>query len=141
MTNTVQAEVTMSFLVSEELSFRIPVELDFDSADPYAVRFTFDLPGDAPVTWVFSRELLLDGLSGAIGEGDVRIEPTSCEHLADVHISLQVGAERALFRASAPPLVAFLDRTDRLVPLGSEEVCGTLEAQLERILSESQRAG
>ncbi|MFE6737346.1 SsgA family sporulation/cell division regulator [Streptomyces tubercidicus] len=137
MTDTVQAEVIMSFVVSEELSFRIPVELDFASSDPYAVRLTFDLPGDAPVTWAFGRELLLDGLSRPSGEGDVRIEPASPEHLGDVLISLQVGAERALFRVSAAPLVAFLDRTDRLVPLGKEEVCDTLEAVLDRILTEA----
>ncbi|MEU7638647.1 MULTISPECIES: SsgA family sporulation/cell division regulator [unclassified Streptomyces] len=137
MNDTVQAEVIMSFLVSEELAFRIPVELEFDSADPYAVRLTFDLPGDVPVTWVFGRELLLDGLSRPAGEGDVRVEPSSPEHLSDVYISLQVGAERALFRASAPPLIAFLDRTDRIVPLGKEEVCDTLEAALDRILTEA----
>ncbi|MFE6687769.1 SsgA family sporulation/cell division regulator [Streptomyces sp. NPDC057743] len=137
MNDTVQAEVIMSFLVSEELSFRIPVELDFDSGDPYAVRLTFDLPGDAPVTWVFGRELLLDGLNRPAGEGDVRVEPSSPERLSDVYISLQVGPERALFRASAPPLIAFLDRTDRIVPLGKEEVCDTLEATLDRILAEA----
>lgn len=38
---------------------------------------------------------------------------------------------------SAAPLVAFLDRTDRLVPLGKEEVCDTLEAVLDRILTEA----
>lgn len=141
MTDTVQAEVIMSFLVSEELAFRIPVELDFDAADPYAVRLTFDLPGDVPVTWAFSRELLLDGLSRPSGEGDVRVEPASGGHLSDVFISLQVGAERALFRVSAPPLVAFLDRTDRLVPLGAEEVCETLDAVLDRILTEASKAG
>ncbi|GLW17046.1 hypothetical protein Stsp01_37890 [Streptomyces sp. NBRC 13847] len=127
----------MSFVVSDELAFRIPVELDFACADPYAVRLTFDLPGDAPVTWAFGRELLLDGLSRPSGEGDVRIEPASPENLSDVFISLQVGSERALFRVSAAPLVAFLDRTDRLVPLGKEEVCDTLEAVLDRILTEA----
>ncbi|MGW7572821.1 SsgA family sporulation/cell division regulator [Streptomyces sp. NPDC054765] len=137
MTDTVQAEVIMSFVVSEELAFRIPVQLDFASADPYAVSLTFDLPGDAPVTWAFGRELLLDGLSRPSGEGDVRIEPASPARLSDVFISLQVGAERALFRVSAAPLVAFLDRTDRLVPLGKEEVCDTLEAVLDRILTEA----
>lgn len=141
MTDTVQAEVIMSFLVSEELAFRIPVQLDFDSADPYAVRLTFDLPGDMPVTWAFSRELMLDGLSRPSGEGDVRIEPVAGGHLSDVFISLQVGSERALFRVSAPPLVAFLDRTDRLVPLGAEEVCDTLDAVLSRILTEASKAG
>ena len=53
MRESVQAEVMMSFLVSEELSFRIPVELRYESCDPYAVRLTFHLPGDAPVTWAF----------------------------------------------------------------------------------------
>lgn len=141
MSETVNAEVMMSFIVSEELAFRIPVELNFDSADPYAVRFTFDLPGDAPVTWAFSRELLLDGLTRPSGEGDIHVEPASGAYLSDVFISLQVGPEQALFRAGAAPLVAFLDRSDRLVPLGKEEICGTLDAELDRILAKAQRAG
>lgn len=89
----------MSFLVSEELSFRIPVELRYEVGDPYAIRMTFHLPGDAPVTWAFGRELLLDGLNSPSGDGDVHIGPTEPEGLCDVHIRLQVGADRALFRA------------------------------------------
>lgn len=90
----------MSFLVSEELSFRIPVELRYEVCDPYAIRMTFHLPGDAPVTWAFGRELLLDGLNSPSGDGDVHISPTEPEGLSDVHIRLQVGADRALFRAA-----------------------------------------
>ncbi|WP_424212775.1 SsgA family sporulation/cell division regulator [Streptomyces sp. BI20] len=142
MRETVQAEVMMSFLVSEELAFRIPVELRYDACDPYAVRLTFHLPGDAPVTWAFGRELLLDGINRPCGDGDVRIEPTDPEDLSDVHIRLQVGGDRALFRAGAAPLVAFLDRTDRLVPLGQERSRGDFESHLdealERILSGRQ---
>jgi hypothetical protein len=67
------------------------------------------------VTWAFVRELLLDGINGPSGAGDVRITPTEPEGLSDVTIRLQVGGDRALFRASAAPLVAFLDRTDKLV--------------------------
>ncbi|MBT2382817.1 SsgA family sporulation/cell division regulator [Streptomyces sp. ISL-11] len=148
MRETVQAEVIMTFLVSEELSFRIPVGLDYDSSDPYAVKFTFHLPGDAPVTWAFARELLLDGLSQPSGEGDVHISPASTEHLSDVFIRLQVGAEGALFRAGAAPLVAFLDRTDRIAPLGEERSVADFEydlaAALDNILAgnpEGQNAG
>ncbi len=65
----------MSFLVSEELSFRIPVELRYETCDPYAVRLTFHLPGDAPVTWAFGRELLIDGVGRPCGDGDVQIAP------------------------------------------------------------------
>ncbi|WP_394432420.1 SsgA family sporulation/cell division regulator [Streptomyces sp. SGAir0957] len=147
----VQAEVMMSFLVSEELSFRIPVELRYESADPYAVRLTFHLPGDAPVTWAFGRELLVDGVNGATGDGDVRIMPVenagggADELPVDVHIRLQVGGDHALFRAGVAPLVAFLDRTDKLVPLGQEQALADYEAELDealdRILAEEQNAG
>ncbi|GHB25047.1 SsgA family sporulation/cell division regulator [Streptomyces chryseus] len=146
MRESVQAEVMMSFLVSEELSFRIPVELRYATDDPYAVRMTFHLPGDTPVTWAFGRELLLDGLVEPCGEGDVRIEPmTGPDDLLDVRIRLQVAGDRALFRAGAAPLVAFLDRTDRLVPMGQECDLGDFEENLDealgRILAEEQNAG
>lgn len=134
MRESVQAEVLMSFLVSEELSFRIPVELHYEMGDPYAVRMTFHLPGDEPVTWTFGRELLLDGINIPSGDGDVRIAPTTPEELSDVHIRLQVAEDHALFRVSAPPLVAFLDRTDRLVPLGQERALGDFESCLEEAL-------
>ena len=135
----------MSFLVSEELSFRIPVELGYETCDPYAVRLTFHLPGDAPVTWTFGRELLIDGVGMACGEGDVRIEPVDPETLGEVLIRLQVGSDQALFRTGAAPLVAFLDRTDRLVPLGQEGALADfdthLDEALDRILAEEQSAG
>ncbi|MEV0038098.1 SsgA family sporulation/cell division regulator [Streptomyces sp. NPDC056909] len=134
MRESVQAEVLMSFLVSEELAFRIPVELHYEMRDPYAVRMTFHLPGDAPVTWTFGRELLLDGINTPSGDGDVHIAPTEPEDLSDVHIRLQVGDDHALFRVSAAPLVAFLDRTDRLVPLGQERTLGDFEGNLEEAL-------
>ncbi|MFM9612589.1 SsgA family sporulation/cell division regulator [Streptomyces sp. V2] len=131
---TVQAEVMMSFLVSEELSFRIPVELEYESDDPYAVRLTFHLPGDAPVTWTFGRELLVDGVGRPCGEGDVRVAPTDPESLGEVLIRLQVGADQAVFRSSAAPLIAFLDRTDRVVPLGQEGAFADFDAHLDEAL-------
>jgi hypothetical protein len=134
MHESVQADVLMNFLVSEELSFRIPVELGYETNDPYAVRMTFHLPGDAPVTWAFSRDLLLDGIVGPSGDGDVHISPTGPEELSDLAIRLQVGEDCALFQVSAAPVVAFLDRTDRLVPLGQERAFGDFEQALERAL-------
>ncbi|MBJ6645088.1 SsgA family sporulation/cell division regulator [Streptomyces sp. BSE7F] len=144
MRESVQAEVMMSFLVSEELSFRIPVELRYDTCDPYAVRLTFHLPGDAPVTWAFGRELLVDGVGRPCGEGDVRVAPVDPDTLGEVLIRLQVGSDQALFRSSTAPLVAFLDRTDKLVPLGQEGALADFDAHLDdaldRILAE-QGAG
>ncbi|KPI07746.1 sporulation and cell division protein SsgA [Actinobacteria bacterium OK074] len=135
----------MSFLVSDELSFRIPVELGYETSDPFAVRLTFHLPGDAPVTWTFGRELLVDGVVRTCGEGDVRIGPAEPETFDEVLIRLQVGGDQALFRCGAAPLIAFLDRTDRLVPLGRERALADfdtlLDQALDRILAEEQSAG
>ncbi|AZM54292.1 SsgA family sporulation/cell division regulator [Streptomyces sp. WAC 01529] len=145
MDESVQAEVMMSFLVSEELSFRIPVELRYETEDPYAVRLTFHLPGDTLVTWTFGRELLMDGVGGPCGVGDVRIEPTDPDLLDEALIRLQVGEDQALFRVGIPPLLAFLDRTDKLVPLGQERTLADFDAHLDealdRILAEEQNAG
>lgn len=99
MRESVQAEVMMSFLVSEELSFRIPVELRYETCDPYAVRLTFHLPGDAPVTWAFGRELLIDGVGRPCGDGDVHIAPADPEAFGEVLIRLQVGE---ITRCSGP---------------------------------------
>ncbi|MFH8793914.1 SsgA family sporulation/cell division regulator [Streptomyces sp. NPDC017941] len=144
MRESVQAEVMMSFLVSEELSFRIPVELRYETCDPYAVRLTFHLPGDVPVTWAFGRELLADGVGRACGDGDVRISPTGPDPLDEALIRLQVGHDQALFKVGIPPLLAFLDRTDKLVPLGQERSLVDFETHLDealdRILAE-QSAG
>ncbi|MFF2849955.1 SsgA family sporulation/cell division regulator [Streptomyces sp. NPDC058001] len=145
MSESVHAEVMMSFLVSEELIFRIPVELRYRSDDPYAVRLTFHLPGDAPVSWTFGRELLVDGVAEPCGDGDVHIAPGDQDLLSEVLITLQVGSDQAVFRAGVAPLIAFLDRTDKLVPLGQERSLAGFESlldeTLDRILAEEQSAG
>ncbi|MDH6703729.1 hypothetical protein P3T27_000410 [Kitasatospora sp. MAA19] len=138
--STVQGHLVMNLVVSHELSFRIVVALEYDPGDPYALRFTFHLPGDEPVTWVFARELLLDGFSRPSGEGDVHIHPIDGE-LAEVCIVLHSPDGDALLRASAPPLIAFLTRTDRLVPMGQEITGRELDAQLADILRGCENAG
>ncbi|MER8099604.1 SsgA family sporulation/cell division regulator [Kitasatospora sp. NPDC094016] len=138
--STVQGHLVMNLVVSHELSFRIVVDLEYEPDDPYAVRFTFHLPGDEPVTWVFARELLLDGISRPSGEGDVHIHPVG-EELTEVCIVLHSPEGDALLRASAPPLVAFLARTDRLVPMGQEITGRELDAELADILRGCENAG
>jgi hypothetical protein len=134
MHSTVQGHVVMHLVVSNELSFRIVVDVEYDVTDPYAVRFTFHLPGDEPVTWVFARELLVEGISRPAGEGDVHIHPVD-EDSAEVCVALRSPEGDALLRTSAPPLIAFLARTDRVVPMGEEVSEIELDAQLASILS------
>ncbi|MFJ9775678.1 SsgA family sporulation/cell division regulator [Kitasatospora sp. NPDC101157] len=131
--STVQGHLEMSLVVSPELSFGIGADLVYEAGDPYAVRFAFNLPGDTPVTWVFARELLRDGLSRPSGEGDVHIHPLGGEP-PEVRIALHTPHGDAVLHAPAAPLVAFLARTDRLVPTGQEFAGRELDAQLAAIL-------
>ncbi|WP_031077004.1 SsgA family sporulation/cell division regulator [Streptomyces sp. NRRL WC-3742] len=131
---TVQGHLAMGLVVSPELTFSIVVDLEYDPGDPYAVRFTFHLPGDHPVTWVFARELVVDGLTRPSGEGDVHIRPLGGEP-GEVCLVLRAPGGDAMLRSSAAPLIAFLARTDRLVPMGQEITTRELDAQLADILS------
>ncbi|MFJ5922782.1 SsgA family sporulation/cell division regulator [Kitasatospora sp. NPDC092948] len=126
--------MAMHLVVSSELSFRIVVDLDYDGDDPFAVRFTFRLPGDEPVTWVFARDLLVDGLSRPSGEGDVHLRPLG-EDLGEVDLLLRSPDGDARMRAAAAPLLAFLARTDLVVPMGQEAAAGDLDQELADILS------
>ncbi|MGA5817101.1 SsgA family sporulation/cell division regulator [Kitasatospora sp. NPDC094028] len=130
---TVQEHQVMGLVLSPELSLGLVVDLEYDPGDPYAVRFTFHLPGEPPVVWVFARELLLDGLGRPAGEGDVRIEPVG-EDRAEVYVTLCSPGGEARLRSAAAPLVAFLARTDRLVPMGREAAGRELDARLADIL-------
>ncbi|MFB7949292.1 SsgA family sporulation/cell division regulator [Kitasatospora phosalacinea] len=134
MHSTVRARTTMHLAVSNELSFRTAVDLDYDTGDPFAVRFTFHLPGDDPVTWVFARDLLAAGTRRPAGEGDVHVRPVG-DGLAEVCLVLRSPGGDALLRAAAPPLLAFLARTDRLVPFGRERFTADLDRKLAAILS------
>ncbi|MEV7774809.1 SsgA family sporulation/cell division regulator [Kitasatospora sp. NPDC086791] len=138
--STVQGHLVMDLVLSHELSLRILADVAYEAGDPFAVRFTFHLPGSAPVTWFFARDLLLDGISGPAGEGDVRIHPVG-EELSEVRVVLRSPDGDAVLRASSAPLIAFLARTDRLVPVGQELTGRELDAKLADILRGRENAG
>jgi hypothetical protein len=128
----VAGRLLMLLQVSPELAFEVDVRLGYDRADPYAVRLTFHIPGDEPVTWMLARELLLDGISVPSGEGDVVFEPVPGEDpdFPDIRIMLSSPAGTAVLYSPALPLIAFLGRTDQIVPMGEEQVLPELEEWL-----------
>ena len=50
----------------------------YDPERPYEVLLTFHLGRADEADWVFSRELLRDGLRGLSGQGDVKLWPAYC---------------------------------------------------------------
>ena len=133
----VTGRLVMFLQASPEFTPEVEVELAYDPLDPYAVTLTFHLAGDPSVRWVFARDLLLDGLSGRCGEGDIVVEPVVGldRDFPDVRIRLRSPAGEAVLHSPALPLVAFLGRTDQALPLGREQAADDLDAELEQILN------
>ncbi|WP_441245889.1 SsgA family sporulation/cell division regulator [Kitasatospora sp. McL0602] len=122
----VRARLAMELEGGPGLSYQLRADVEYRTADPLVLGLTFHLPGDTPVTWTVSRELLLDGLSAPAGEGDVRVRPhpDSPDH---AQLQLHAPGGSAHLSVTRGALHEVLLRTDLLVPFGEEFTDGGLE--------------
>ncbi len=103
-------------LVTDAAGTAVDAELSYHSRDPYAVRVVFSVASSQPVEWVFSRELLIGGISVPAGTGDVQIFPT----YDGIVFELNSPGGRARLLADPEPLRAFAEEMLGAVPLGDE---------------------
>lgn len=124
-------------VVSEGESVPITIRLRYESDDPYAVRVAF-CPGGSndTVEWIIGRDLLADGLKGPCGEGDVRLWPDNEHGFNDLYILLDPPEGFALVQAPAPEISRFLQRTESVVPTGTEPRHLDLDAVVVHLLTE-----
>jgi hypothetical protein len=94
--------------------------LGYRTDDPYAVHITFHIDSDRPVHWTFARELLVEGVFRPCGHGDVRVWPAKAGGRSVVLMALSSPGGDALLQAPAAQVSAWLERTLRVVPPGSE---------------------
>ena len=120
MHTVVERDLEINLVLSPELSVPVPARLTYRTDDPYAVHITFHIGSDNPVHWNFARELLVEGVFRPCGEGDVRIWPTKVDGRSVVLMALSSPDGDALLEASAAVVSAWLERTLRVVPPGSE---------------------
>ena len=130
----VDQELTVQLVLSPERSLPVPALLAYCADDPYAVHVTFHLGQDSPVTWVFARELLVEGVFRACGTGDVRIWPTRADGRSLICLALSSPAGEALLEAPAAPVATWLEQTLRVVPTGTESSAMDLDAELAALL-------
>ncbi|WP_328838937.1 SsgA family sporulation/cell division regulator [Streptomyces europaeiscabiei] len=116
----VERELELGLVLSPERSVPVPAKLGFRSDDPYAVHITFHVNSDRPVHWTFARELLVEGVFRPCGHGDVRVWPTKASGRSVVLMALSSPGGDALLEAPAAAVSAWLERTLRVVPPGSE---------------------
>ena len=131
----VTADLDLRLVVPGSPALPVLASITYDAADPYAVQVTFHTGGErGTVEWRFARQLLTDGVTRLVGEGDVRVWPTRSGGAAAVCLSLSSPSGEALFEASLTELVEFLTRSYAAVPTGSEGDYLDLDAELALLL-------
>lgn len=97
---------------------RVRSTWSYTSDQPFTVRAVFHVD-DADVTWVFARDLLIDGLMADSGEGDVRIRPLSGGR-DQIAVDLRSPSGHVTLLADREPVVHFAQESLQLVPMGDE---------------------
>ncbi|MFF5427224.1 MULTISPECIES: SsgA family sporulation/cell division regulator [unclassified Streptomyces] len=134
---TVERELELRLVLSPERSVPVPALLAYRTDDPYAVHVTFHIGSAHPVNWTFARELLVEGVFRACGHGDVRIWPTKVEGRGVVLMALSSPDGDALLEAPSAQISAWLERTLRAVPPGTESERLGIDEGLAELLTAS----
>ncbi|MET9519324.1 SsgA family sporulation/cell division regulator [Streptomyces sp. NPDC002994] len=120
MHTVVERELELNLVLSPERSVAVPARLTYRTQDPYAVHISFHIGSDSPVNWTFARELLVEGVFRPCGHGDVRVWPTKIDSRSVLCVALTSPDGDALLEVPSPAVSAWLERTLRAVPPGTE---------------------
>jgi len=134
---TVRSEFQLRLVVPGANSLPVRAGLSYDAHDPYAVTVAFHTGSGGTgeiVQWTFARQLLTDGVSAPVGQGDVQVWPASGEGDGIVCLSLSSPSGKALFEIPVSELVEFLTMTYAAVPTGSESDHVDVDAELAVLL-------
>ncbi|NED94175.1 SsgA family sporulation/cell division regulator [Phytoactinopolyspora alkaliphila] len=132
---TVSYPMTLRLLSSQTGSRPLPAQFHYSARDPLAVTVVFDAQSESPVSWVFARDLLAEGLDGRAGIGDISLWPTEDEAgLPALQIRLSSPDGDAYILASASQVEEFLARTWRVVPPGAESALLGIDLALVSLL-------
>lgn len=125
----VDTELELHLVVPDAGTVPLRVTLSYTTEDPFAVTAAF--AGDGlTIEWVFARDLLIGGLDGPTGEGDVHVWPSWGSGRDLVLLSLTSPDGHAVLEADATDLRGFLQRTLDLVPEGTESAHVDVDTEL-----------
>ncbi|MGH3871255.1 MAG: SsgA family sporulation/cell division regulator [Pseudonocardiaceae bacterium] len=131
---TLRSSAVFDLLAPRTPAVPVQVELRYDTRDPYAIVAAFRTGRAGWVEWVFSRDLLADGLLARAGDGDVRIRPSSGDPEIVV-MELSSPSGHAVFEASAQRLAEFLDASYDIVLPGNETRWMNVDDALDQMIA------
>ncbi len=105
----------------------------YSPADPFAVTLGVRTRGDRFVEWLVARDLVIDGLRGPAGCGDIRMSPQLVQGYDIVEIEIRSHDGRAVLEVDQDLLRSFVDATLEMVPVGTEADRMDLDGEIARI--------
>jgi hypothetical protein len=92
----------------------------YRAAEPFTIFVAFQSEDDVWVEWVFARDLLVNGLVGSAGIGDVRLRPRRTNGRTALQLEIESPEGHALLELDRESVQRFLEATAKIVPLGDE---------------------
>jgi hypothetical protein len=114
----------------------VMIELSYDITDPYAIRFAVST-GDAPDQWAVGRDLLSEGLTRPVGEGEARVWPSQFGPRPVLWIQFGRRQRTALIELMADDLQEFIDESYKLVPIGTEPLQVDMDTLLKELIRDA----
>jgi len=105
----------------------------YRSDDPFAVMMSISRPSGRWIDWLLSRDLLIEGLAGPAGVGDVRLTPFSDEEFDVLEVRIGDDEGFASLEFDRDLIERFLEATFDIVPAGAESAVIDVEAEIEKI--------
>ena len=87
---------------------------------PFTVTAAFQTERDRWVEWAFSRDLLVEGVCGPAGVGDVRLHPETDNGLTLLIVEIESPEGYAELELDHAGVSSFLAATEEVVPIGEE---------------------
>lgn len=132
----VSETVTLDFLGDTGHEGLLDADLIYDGRDPFAMSLVFGTV--PPITWTFSRDLLLAGLYEPTGDGDVQIWPgVTTDGVATVLFEFSSPDGCVVAQVELREVHAFATRMVAVVPVGLEADYVDLDAAVEALLGDS----
>ncbi|WP_232662653.1 SsgA family sporulation/cell division regulator [Pseudonocardia sp. TRM90224] len=105
----------------------------YHADDPFAITLAVRTRQDRWVEWLVGRELVVESLSRAAGDGDIRMSPQIVEGYDIVEIEIRSTDGRAVLEVDRDLLRHFVEATTELVALGDEEGMMDIDGEIAKI--------
>jgi hypothetical protein len=130
---TITTDLVVDLVVPGGPPLPVTSQFCYSTSDPYAVTLRFLVEGDQWVTWIFARELLEQGATASVGDGDVQIWPGDRDGSRCVFLHTRSPHGAATFMLPLTVIVEFLLNTFAAVPSGTESDCLDLDAEIAEL--------